>query len=315
MTSSRTPSASRSKHLTAFTLVELLVAISVLAVLMSLVLQLMGSATRLTSTSRQASDSDTEARYALNQIASDLVHRIRRQDVSAYVDKKAGNDRFFLFSETPGYAPNLDPALVGNISLVGYRVYEEPKRFVLQRYARALPMGNSAPGEKPMPYVLISQPPNPAPIPTTTLSGAFPTIASDDTSEDNFYQTIAENVVRMEVCLIKKSSVIAPDGDQVKAAAVMLSDDEIQPELDQYGFTRIQSIVITIAIMDPQNMVRTNTETVKTFFGSDTFDGKPSADGIKLPLETWNRELVSQSNKLARPILNGVRFYQRIINL
>ena len=76
-----------------FTLLELMVAISILVMLCGLVMQLMGSATRLTSTSKQSSDCDSEARFALSQIASDLGRRIRRPDVDAFLDKTNGNDR------------------------------------------------------------------------------------------------------------------------------------------------------------------------------------------------------------------------------
>jgi hypothetical protein len=53
-----------------------MVSITVLAMLGGLVMQLMGSASKLTSTSKLSSDCDTEARYALNQIAADLAHRV-----------------------------------------------------------------------------------------------------------------------------------------------------------------------------------------------------------------------------------------------
>jgi prepilin-type N-terminal cleavage/methylation domain-containing protein len=293
-----------------FTLLELMVAVAVLAVLCSLVLQLMSSTTRLTGNSRQATDCDTEARYALNQIASDLAHHIQRQDVDAYLDKVAGNDRFFFFTEAPGYSPDLEADKRSNISLVGYRVRQDNKNFLLQRYARALPWQTTA-SNTAMPYVLIDSTSG-LPVEATTLTGAFPKIATaEDASEENFYHTLAENLVRLEFCLIKK----ADTSEVPPLPAALLKDSEITDELRRFGFSRISSVVVTLAIVDPQNMARLTPEQIQSFIYSETFDAQPQENALKLPLENWNREFVTQASRLPKPLAQGLRFYQRVINL
>ena len=314
MNTSRTVHASPRVRSSGFTLIELLVAVSVLAILCSLVLQLMSSTTKLTGNSRQATDCDTEARYALNQIAADLTHRIRRQDVDSFVNKKAGDDRLYFFAETPGYAPELDPAQRSNISLVGYRLLQRERNFTLQRYARALPWITDG-ANVAMPYVLMDATTNMS-VGATTLVGAFPKIDSDDASEDDFYQTIGENIVRFEVSLIQKPTT----SGLTSAPAVMLADGKkIEEELPNYGLTRISAVVITLAIIDPQNMARLGPEPIKAFVSSEIFDTQPpdsgSGSGLKLPLEAWNHEFVSQMATLPKPLSLGLRFYQRVINL
>jgi len=189
-----------------------MVSITVLAMLGGLVMQLMGSASKLTSTSKLSSDCDTEARYALNQIAADLAHRVRRPDVDAFVDKATGDDRIYFFSETPGYSPTLSATERSNVSLVGYRIKGGTtsfgkKVYKLERYARALPW--NAVKEVPMPFVIIDS--SGKPLPASTLvgkgggsNGSFEKVTTQAASEDLYYQPIAENVVRFEVSLLYK---------------------------------------------------------------------------------------------------------------
>lgn len=315
----------------AFTLVELMVAISVLAVLCSLVLQVMSSTSRLTGNSRQTTDCDIEARYALDQISMDLARRIRRPDASAYIDKLSGDDRFYFFAEAPGYDPDLPVEQRSNISLVGYRIRQRGTEFALQRFAKALPWSSSN-GKIAMPYVMAdyslnADKSNPAFImDQSTLAGAFPSVISQSSSEENSYQTIAENVVRFEVSLITSPtsfdentgtllSTPLPSGTAPRFPSSQRVQERIRTELNGHGLSRISAIVITLAIVDPQNIMRLSEAQIKTFVTSDTFDAIHDENSILLPMEAWNRELITQSSSLPKPLKNGIRFYQRVINL
>ena len=310
----RPPSSSRRPSAAGFTLLELMSAIAVLTLLCSLVLQVTSSTTKLSSNSREATDCDTEARYAINQIAADLAKRVQRPDVSALVHKEnVVDDRLYLFSETPGYTEYIEPADRSPISLVGYRIRSEGTSIGLQRYARALAWkGDNA--NPTMPFVCLSKDPVPSAIPETTLEGAFPGLLRDDLSEDKYYQTIAENVVRIEFSLIKK-----PNLDSTSLTpATLVDDSEIKKELNQFGFTRISAVVVTLAVMDPQNMARLspkNFQTLRDFVSAPNFETTKDPSGISLPLQTWNAELLRQVTNLPKPISAGIHFYQRIISL
>ncbi|MEK0445635.1 MAG: hypothetical protein RLZZ399_956 [Verrucomicrobiota bacterium] len=313
----RPPGTSRRPSATGFTLLELMSAIAVLTLLCSLVLQVTSSTTKLSSNSRESTDCDTEARYAINQIAADLAKRVQRSDVSALLQKEnVVDDRLYLFSETPGYAESIAAADRSPISLVGYRIRSEGTSIGLQRYARALSWKDDNINPT-MPFVCMSKDPVPSAIPETTLEGAFPGLLRDDPSEDKYYQTIAENVVRIEFSLIKK-----PNPDSISATtATLIDDSEIKKELNQFGFTRISAVVVTLAIMDPQNMARIspkNFEALRNFVSAPNFDtdkGDPGTSGITLPLQTWNEELLRQVKNLPKPVSAGIHFYQRIISL
>ncbi|NBV86726.1 MAG: prepilin-type N-terminal cleavage/methylation domain-containing protein, partial [Verrucomicrobia bacterium] len=237
-----------------FTLVELMVSITVLALLGGLVMQLMGSASKLTSTSKLASDCDTEARYALNQIAADINHRVRRPDVDAFIDKLDGDDRLYLFAETPGYSETLDATQRSDVSLVGYRLNSSvnalgKKVYKLERYCRALPWSLSG-AEIPMPYVVLDASTG-LPTPESTLAGtgggaggSFKSVITQDPTEDVYYQPIAENVVRFEVSVLRKPDLTTtPPTD-----ARLLTNAEIPTELSRSGLGNISAIIVTIAV-------------------------------------------------------------------
>ncbi len=301
-----------------FTLVELMVSITVLALLGGLVMQLMGSASKLTSTSKLASDCDTEARYALNQIAADITHRVRRPDVDAFVDKLDGDDRLYLFSETPGYSSSLDATQRSDVSLVGYRVNFSvntfgKKVYKLERYSKALPW-NASGAEMPMPYVVLDTATG-LPTSASTLAGtgggaggSFKTVITQDSTEDVYYQPIAENVVRFEVSVLRKPDLTTtPPTD-----ARLLTNSEIPTELSRYGFNNIAAIVVTIAVLDSQNAMRVDEgDLSKLQQLSDT----SATDFPKLPLDGWNATFLTNAASWRKPVTNGLRLYQRVIGL
>ncbi len=287
-------------------------AISILVMLCGLVMQLMGSATRLTSTSKQSSDCDSEARFALSQIASDLGRRIRRPDVDAFLDKATGNDRLFLFSETAGWSTG--DSKPSTVSLVGYRVYNPAGSSTsqLQRFARALPWTSDE--ARGIPFVALDD--ARLPVPSTTLAGvnqkgtggSFPSVISGNDSENNFYQLLAENVVRFEVSLLRKQDPLDP----TFALQALVPDDQVVRELASYGFTRVSAVVISMVIMDSQNMARTSPQDFSTLenFG----DTNPSMYPL-LPMDEWLKTFSQMSSGWPKPLRSGMRFYQRTISL
>jgi len=304
-----------------------MVSITVLAMLGGLVMQLMGSASKLTSTSKLSSDCDTEARYALNQIAADLAHRVRRPDVDAFVDKATGDDRIYFFSETPGYSPTLSATERSDVSLVGYRVKESKTTFgktvyKLERYARALPW--NAGSETPMPFVILDS--SGKPIPASTLvgkgngsGGSFEKVTSQAASEDLYYQPIAENVVRFEVSLLHKpiassptstAAWIVPDAKLKNAADTAAPNEN---ELSRYGFANISAVVVTLAVLDSQNALRVTDDDI-TQLKSKLDDTAPN-DFPKYPLDSWNSTFLINANSWKKPVTNGLRLYQRVIGL
>jgi len=300
-----------------FTLIELMVSIAVLGLLGGMVMQLLGSASRLTSNSRKTGDCDTEARFVLDQISADLSRRVRRPDVDAFVGKTKGDDRLYFFAETPGYSPKLSAQDRSTVSLVGYRVQapsQEGGRYALQRYARALPWASTA-TEAAMPFVVLAGTPS-KPVPSTTLAGSsgtgtggsFPKVLGQDTAEEVYYQTVGENVVRFEVSLLRKPSFTDP---LRPASARLLADAETPAELAQYGFGNISALLVTIAVIDTQSSIRMSASAINSLDLSDT----NPRDFPLYPLDQWNKSFLSKINVLPKTISGGLRFYQRVIQM
>jgi prepilin-type N-terminal cleavage/methylation domain-containing protein len=300
----------------AFTLIELMVSIAVLGLLGGMVMQLLGSASRLTSNSRKVGDCDTEARFVLDQISADLSRRVRRPDVDAFVGKLKGDDLLYFFGETPGYSPVLTAQERSTVSLVGYRL-QAPSgggRYALQRYARALPWVSTS-TDVAMPFVVLTGTPG-KPLPATTLSGlsgtgsggSFPKVIGQDKAEDAYYQTIGENIVRFEISLLRKPNFANPSKP---VAARLLSDTEIPTELSQYGLSNISALIVTIAVIDSQSISRISANAITAL---DLGDTKP-ADFPKYPLDQWNQTFLSKINSLPKTLSGGVRFYQRVIQM
>ncbi len=328
----RPPRSRRGKE-SGFTLVELMVAMTVLVILCGLVMQLMGSATRLTGNARQAADCDAQARFVLSQISRDLAHRIRRPDVDAYVEPNKGNDRLFLYAEMPGYAPNIsDPREVSPASLVGYRITQktsavQPSTFLLERCAIALPWRDGNAGLRALPFVALDR--TRLPIPTTTLSGAdgrgqngtFEKVLNGDKAYQMYFQELASNVLRFEVAIILKPGIRPSDprGAQLPPDAVaqlparILTEAEINPELARYGWTRIASVVVSLAIIDSRSTAQTGFEELQKVAAALS-DARPSAYPL-LPVDLWNETFQSMSAGWPRPVVAGLRFYQKTIPL
>ncbi len=317
-----------------FTLLELMVAISVLVMLCGLVMQLMGSATRLTGNARQTADCDSQARFALSQIAHDLAHRIRRIDVDGVVRKTVGNDQFFFFSETPGYLPNVtNPTDVSPTSLVGYRLTQRNSKslgsvFQLERCAMALPWNDGVGGTRALPFVALDA--TRKPIPSTTLSGSdgqggggtFSGIVTGDSSNQIFFQELASNVIRFEVALLLKQGVLIADPQQknlpspaaiAQLPARLLNDSEINAELSRHGFTRIAAVIVSLAIVDSRSAVQVDYNALLQA-ASALPDAQPTLYP-RLPLDQWNETFQSLSTGWPKPLTTGLRFYQRTIHL
>ena len=280
-------------------------------------MQLLGSASRITSNSRKIGDCDTEARFVLDQISADLARRVRRPDVDAYIAKLKGDDRLYFFSETPGYSPSLAAQNRSTVSLVGYRVLPPANAggsYVLQRYARSLPWVSTS-SEKAMPFVVLTGNP-PQPLASTTLAGAssdgtggsYPKVLSQDNSENIYYQTVGENIVRFEISLLRKPNLSDPSAP---VAARLLNDTEIPAELSRFGFSNISSLIITIAVVDSDSKMRISPSMVDSLALQDT---NPT-DFPLYPLDQWNRSFLAKANSLPKTIAGGIRFYQRVIQL
>src|SRR2546430_626553 len=126
----------------AFTLVEMLISIVVLALLILIVTQVVNTTAAVVRPANKHIDTDTQARGILDRMAVDLGRMLKRTDVDYYIKQpikynghsnghgygkklqtgQQGSDQIAVFSQVPGYYPS---GAQSPISLVAYRINEE----------------------------------------------------------------------------------------------------------------------------------------------------------------------------------------------
>ena len=205
----RVPFKQRKRsELAAFTLVELLVAMSILVLLLAMVTQLVSSASQVTIQSSKRLDADTQARMLFDRMAIDFANIVKRPDVDTLFYKATGNDKMFFFAQAPAYYDSaINATAKSNFALVGYRVTDQngdaanfASAYSLERLGKGLawsgtPSGSTAPGS----VVFASG----TATPTNTLPGNWGTdigSAAPYTGTSDFYHVVANQVLRMEVC-------------------------------------------------------------------------------------------------------------------
>src|SRR5260370_1436182 len=112
----------RFKRCGGFTLLELLMSITVMTIIILMVAQVMNSATAVTRIEKKHIDTDTQARVVLDRMALDFAQMLKRTDVDYYLKGQAtyqghgnghawgqkvqkgqlGSDQIAFFSEAPG---------------------------------------------------------------------------------------------------------------------------------------------------------------------------------------------------------------------
>ena len=96
----------------AFTLVEILIAVSLLGVLTLLLSRLLNTAANTTSMSGKRMESEGQIRPLLDRMATDFAQMAKRPDLDFYGKGTAGsgamigNDRIAFFSMVPGDYPS-----------------------------------------------------------------------------------------------------------------------------------------------------------------------------------------------------------------
>lgn len=188
-----------------FTMIELLVAMSVLSLMVYLVAQLTNSATSSTANIRKLTDADGQARMVLDRMAADISRMVKRQDVDYIFAKHNGNDAFFFYSESPAYFDTQPTdAQVSTASVVGYRINSS---YQLERYAKGLLWNASAAANQSTMAFLTFANGSAVPDDRSTIGGNMAGIGTyagtaagaycDGT--DSAYHVIGNLVIRMEI--------------------------------------------------------------------------------------------------------------------
>ena len=274
----------------AFTLVELLVSMSVLVVLVLLFTQLFNSAASITSLGHKQMDADSQARQLLDRMSIDFAQLVKRSDVDFFGKgtvtpnsvggTMAGNDRMAFYSAVPGYYPS--NGYESPLSLVAYRIQSDSSSSSynrLERMGKGLLWNAAAPSPAPIVFMPL------------TISATW-AAATSSSAPDPDYEVMGPQVFRFEYCYLLTSGTLS-----------------ISPPPDISG---IAAFVVDIATIDPQSKVLLTNIQIASMAGqlSDY-----AADMVPGQLRNNWQNAINANTTLPRPALSGVRLYERFFYL
>ena len=157
-----------------FTLVEVLLATSIISIILLFAGQMVSSTSLSVNGSRKIMDADNLARMVFDRMNIDLSKISQGSTTDIYFNKKEGNDKMYFFSEAPA---SFEPETTGKntISLIGYQINTEyetsPHRAGLMRLGKGLSW-DSAGSSTTAPMICLTFPAGSfEPDPRSTIAG------------------------------------------------------------------------------------------------------------------------------------------------
>lgn len=287
----------------AFTLIELMVSMAVMALLLVLITQLFNTATAITTGGNKHMDADSEARLVFDRMALDFARIAKRSDIDYYFKKNSGgNDQMAFYSESTGYYPaGSTDQQKGSISLVGYRVRNNK----LERLSKALLWNGSSSAGKSM--VFLPQ----------KLTDTWTNIAGSGSDPD--YQIISNQVFRMEISfLIRDSSSAMPFQPYLSDTPYSTGAPVLATGPDFNGLRDVLAIVVTLAVLDSKSKAITTDAALSSAAGNLPDSNIPGSPGSAFPdtaAKLWKDTVESGSLGLPNPAASQIRVYQRYFYL
>ena len=256
----------------AFTLLEVLVATAVLALVSLVLVRVADTTARVTTLSHQRIGADSGGRQALDRIGVDFSGAILRPDLPSLVEKVAGNDRITFFVQADGcFTPPVEQGDARGISKISYDAPEN----ILRRGAEGTRWeGGSG--------TLVFN------------AGAVTPVA------DQYYEIASDNVFRFEFAfLLQNGKIVASvdslnnkDGDSGKSVRAIIVG---VAALEQQARVLLES-----ESASQGGGSKTLADLMAKF--PDARDGEDI-------LTTWDGAL--DESGFPSPVVNGVRIYQR----
>lgn len=277
-----------------FTLLELLVAVAVLALLVLMAAQMVQSGAAVIAGSRKNLGADAQAREVFTRLGLDLAQMPRRADLDAVFTDQAGNKKMFFYSEAPGVAASLTN--LSTVSLVGYRIGTNAG---LERLGKALTWSGTG-GTTFLTYAGTA---STNALAASTLAGAWSAVigsAPDYDATSSEYHSFAPGVFRFEYCFQKKDGTYTLTRDS------------------KTGFRDLAAIVVSLAVLDGDSR-KIAPDTSKL---ADALPGPTAADlaANKLPAELWQGKVndvatFASTAQIPEAAASRVRVYQRAFPL
>jgi prepilin-type N-terminal cleavage/methylation domain-containing protein len=264
-----------------FTVVELLISITVLTLVLLFANSLVNSVATITTLGNKRMDADAQARQLLDRMTVDFAQMVKRSDVTYYFKggtggSQTGNDQIAFYSATPGYYSTTASTTQSPVSLVAYRVNSNSSNLAynkLERLGKGLLWNGVSSTEDPL---------------TFWQAIAAPTDANYSASGE----IMGPQVFRFEY------GYLLTDGTTA-----------ITPPASIAGIT---ALIVDIAVIDPKSKVLLTNPQITTLsaqlsdFSAGILPGQV--------LGKWQGTLDSNTT-LPRSAISGIRLYERYFYL
>jgi prepilin-type N-terminal cleavage/methylation domain-containing protein len=285
-----------------FTLVEILVAATVLSLMVLLISVLMSSAASSVTLGRKRIDADSQARLIFSRMALDISAMVRRGDLDYSSFKspnelQPGNDRFAFYSEGIGYFTGNGADFTSQdrsvVSLVSYAILSDlnRQRPMLQRMSKALGWSaHDSMGWRGMAYLPVK------------LADQWPALFGNDPD----YTAVGSDVFRMEYMYLLKADLSDPANPKPARLSVRPWRDGAS-SVD--GFKDVAAIVVAIGVLDP--MSRVIVDPANTALAASLPDAVDGQDILSSWSAIVNSPNFASTAQILSPAAQAVRVYQR----
>jgi prepilin-type N-terminal cleavage/methylation domain-containing protein len=294
------------KSAAGFTLAEMLVAVSIMALLAAFMGQLLNSSSALVASNDKHMDADVQARGALDRMAVDLGQLVKRADASYYLKDgvttlQTGNDQLAFYSLVPGYlnsSPTPAPATPSPISLVAYRV--NSTTMGMERLGKGLIWNGASGANTPLVFLPM------------TIASVWPQ-ATNMTADSN-YEPIASGIFRFEYYYLLKGQI--NNGTSEPAILSATPWDTRMGHTAVNGLCDVAAIGVAVAVVDPASRNLVTNAQLTTLAGqmndfAVTISGTAAVPG---QMETqWTSAITAST--LPHAATSAMRVYERMLYL
>jgi type II secretory pathway component PulJ len=300
------------KSAEAFTLVELLISVGLLALLCLLVMGIISSTSTATVASSKHVDADTQARLVFNRMANDFRKMVIRSDVDYVFTKQAGNDALHFYTEAPAYFDSgIGSSARNSVALVGYRINSDTTSTTygqLERLGKGLTWdgssswtsGHAAGGSVLfLTYASGSSTPLAGSLISNNWKDSGGVSVVSGNSKDSDYHVLGDQTYRLEF------SFLLNDGSL-----------SVTPPASGSGVQNVSAIIVALGVLD--NTSRTivpkstsNPTVIDSTVMSRMINALPDSAPGQAITQTWSNSTYLTTSGIPPAAASQIRIYQR----
>lgn len=299
------PSLSPSFFPRAFTLLEILIGMALLAILGVLIVQIITATTRATRMSNVGIDAAAQARLAFDRIGLDLAGLVKRSDLDFQATNSIGaGPPYSLMFVSEVTSAGIAATNNRGVSLVGYQINTTPDTTNACLLRGSVPLAWTGPNSQGVTGFQT----NGLPVPLTALP-----IALSAQDFDVLAPAVIRTVIGFQLYPHGEDTELA-DGRTVKAQGQIVysppilydNDDNPSTQLDK---SQISSLIVGLVAIDPEILKQLNAGQVSSLAGCFP----TPADG-ELPVGNWTSIAENSAGLPATvplPARQSLRVFQR----